>query len=137
VGKGVPSSSRGRVTTTAGFPQAQRYATPTTPRGDRWSCAATVDSSAEVMGSSTAPSSQSTKPALRAPRAVSSQRRDPQRHAESDNRPSRSPPDTILPSASRKELGVELMLVPLQLSSDGALVVAILIIGFIIWALWP
>jgi hypothetical protein len=32
---------------------------------------------------------------------------------------------------------VELMLVPLQLSSDGALVVAILIIGFILWALWP
>jgi hypothetical protein len=29
------------------------------------------------------------------------------------------------------------MLVPLQLSSDGALVVAILIIGFILWALWP
>jgi hypothetical protein len=34
-------------------------------------------------------------------------------------------------------VGVELMLVALELGSDGALVAAILIIGFILWALLP
>lgn len=53
VGNGVPSGSRGRVTTTAGLPHGQRYATPTTPRGGRCNCAVTTDSSAAVMGSST------------------------------------------------------------------------------------
>ena len=97
----------------------------------------TVDSSTEVMGSSTAPSSQSTKPSPHCERAAHNHEilSDTQRVTTG-----RRPCSLIrfLPSAGRKgAIGVELMLVSLQLSSDGALVVAILIIGFILWALWP
>jgi hypothetical protein len=62
VGKGVPSANRGWVVTTAGFPQGQRYATLTMPLGGRCSCVVTVSSSAAVIGSRTALSSQSTEP---------------------------------------------------------------------------
>ena len=62
MGKGVPSANRGWVVTTAGFPQGQRYATPTMPLGGRCSCVVTVSSSAAVIGSSTALSSQLTEP---------------------------------------------------------------------------
>src|SRR6202044_1380719 len=48
-GNGVPSGSRGAVSTTSGCPHGQRWATPRVPRGVRPSGAATITSSACVI----------------------------------------------------------------------------------------